>query len=68
MGRIRLLPDLSLEVEHGVGSGRLFRGVAEMVHRLGVSEGWMLDLFVAGSWIPSLLGEDCRRRWYQNAE
>ena len=29
-----------------------------------MSEGWMLDLFVAGSWIPSSLDEVCRGRQY----
>lgn len=32
-----------------------------MERRLGESVGWMLDLFVAGRWIPFLLCRQCRR-------
>lgn len=68
-GRIRLLRDLGVEVElevgwwlERVGIGKWFRGVAaEMEHRLSVSEGWMLCLFVAGSWIPLSLNDRRRR-------
>ena len=69
MGRIRLLRGRGLEVVlevdwywlEKVGIGRWFQGfAAEMGHMLGVSEGWMLCLFVAGSWTPSSLAEDCK--------
>ena len=65
MGRIRLLRGLVLEVELGVGGWlgelgsekRLEGFAAEMERRLGVSGGWLLDLFGTGSWIPSPLSE-----------
>ena len=61
-GRIRLLRGLVLEVG-AVGDcwcGRREGGewvAAEMERRLGVFGEWMLGLFVAGRWIPLLLGE-----------
>ena len=69
MGRIRLPRGLSLEVVLEVGwcwlerfgIGRWFQDfVAEMERMLGVSEGWMLCLFVAGNWIPSSLAGNCK--------
>ena len=72
-GRIRLLRDRGFEVALEVGDGPEELGIgkslqglaAETGHRLVESAGWMLDLSVAGSWIPSLLIEIRRHRQHR---
>lgn len=61
-GRTRLLQGPHLQLE-GLGTGKRLEGLAaETEHRLVGSVGWMLDPFVTGSWIPSLLIDSRRYR------
>lgn len=64
-GRIRLLRDRLLEVELEVEIFDMWtRGFAVgMVRRLGVFREWIIDCFVADSWIPLFVVDEVWRCW-----